>query len=93
MKIVCQLKKSRLLYFSFLLVGLLGFCFSGIFHSSCLWVVVFKEANKIPFERNHDLVGRALHLDEKTGFQGPTHLVIIRLRSTCLFHRIILKIK
>lgn len=39
-------------------------------------VVVFPEADKIPFERDPDLLERALYLDSGRWVRVPAHLII-----------------
>lgn len=62
----CQCQKKKAIWFIlvFCLLGCWDSAFLGFSIFSCLRVVVFSEANKIPFQG-------ALHLDQKTGIQVP----------------------
>lgn len=87
----CQ-KKAITVILVFCLLGCWNSAFLGFSIFSCLRVVVFSEANKILFERDLDLAGRALHFNQKTDSITTTPTKS-RLRSTRLSHRIVLKIK
>lgn len=75
MKIIVNAKKKAItVILVFRLLDCWNSAFLGFSIFSCLRVVVFPEANKILFERDLDLAGRALHFNQKTAIQLPPRL-------------------